>query len=130
MGLFKKKTRYDLLENWLNAVFKNEPLDGVSALAFNLYGDEKDRWSLDVVGTSSFDEDDTDWACDEITTFRTREKPFAWEESAEWETVFAETTALLRNYLATGKYADKLKRVDGIGAGFVDGDLELLYVKQ
>lgn len=49
MGLFKKKTRYDLLENWLSAVFKNGPLDGVSALAFNLYGDEKDRWSLELL---------------------------------------------------------------------------------
>lgn len=130
MGLFTKKTLYEELKPWLNSVLKSEIPDDVVALSFNLYDDGKDMWSIEVVGTSSFDEKDLDWACDEVTDFGTRDNPFKWKEKAEWETVIAKFKDALKQYLWTSVYAGKIKELRGVGIGFVDGDLELLYVNK
>ena len=39
----------------------------VVAANFNIYEDSDDEWSVEIVGTGSFDEEDEDWECDEIT---------------------------------------------------------------
>ena len=128
MGLFTKKTLYDELKPWLNSIFKADISYDVAALSFNLYDDGKNMWSMEVVGTSSFDADDSDWACDEVTDFGTRANSFKWKEKAEWETVLSKFEDALKKYLWTSPYAGKLKAVRGIGVGFVDGDLKLIYV--
>ena len=120
---------YDDFEKWTNDALKDGVPQDVVALNFNLYEDGDDRWSVDVVGTLSFDKDCDDWACDETTDFNTREPPFAWQESSDYETIATEIVAFVRKYLDSGRYADKLKALDGIGAGFVDGDLTIVYVK-
>ena len=79
MGLLDKLNKskdlllYDEFESWMNNVFQNDISDEVCAINFNIYEDADGRWSLEVVGTSSFDENDEDWACDEVTDFNTRE---------------------------------------------------------
>lgn len=120
---------YKDFEKWVNCIFEKEIPKGVVALSFNLYEDEKYHWSMEVVGTSTFDEDNEDWACDEITDFDSRKDLFSWQEESDWEKILSETVKCLRKYLETGEYAGKLKSVKGIGAGFVDGDLELVYGK-
>lgn len=37
---------------------------------------------------------------------------------------------MIRDYLTKGKYAMELKKYAGIAAGFVDGDLEILYTRE
>ena len=34
---------------------------------------------------------------------------------------------MIRKYLTEGKYADELKKYEAVAAGFVDGDVEILY---
>ena len=34
---------------------------------------------------------------------------------------------MIRKYLAEGKYAVELKKYEAVAAGFVDGDVEILY---
>lgn len=120
---------YEKLKKWideyLSGVFPKE----VVAVVFNLYEDTDDNWSLEIVGTGNFDSEDDDWACDEITDFGTREDLFSWEESVGWEDILSEITDHLLKYLEEGKYSAKLKSLQGVGVGFVDGDIEILFSK-
>ena len=120
---------YTKVENWLNNVLIQEIPEEVAAFNFNIYEDEGCNWSIEVVGTGSFDEEDEDWACDEVTDFGTRENPLSWQEEAGWNEVLEEIMSVLKQYLNKGMYADVLKAGEGVGAGFVDGDIEILYSK-
>ena len=117
------------IENWLDGILKVDMTDAAVAIVFNLYEDIGKNWSMEMVGASCFDEEDSDWACDEVTDFGTRENPFTWNEDTDWEHVLWEVSAVITRYLSEGKYAEKLKQYEGIGIGFVDGDLEILYTK-
>ena len=112
--------------NWLENALKKLPSD-VEAINFNLYEDNGDKWSVELVGTSTFDENNSDWACSEIYT--TRETPYVLREKSDWKAIENLFTTFLLNYLERGKYAHILKECRGIGIGFVDGDLSILYKK-
>lgn len=121
---------YNKVEKWLDEVFAKTSEENITAVAFNLYEDEPNtEWSMEVVGTGSFDMEDDDWACDEVTDFGTRDVPFSWKENADWSEIFSKMSAVVSEYLQKGKYAGKLKSYNGIAIGFVDGDLEILYFK-
>lgn len=112
--------------NWLENALKKLPSD-VEAINFNLYEDNGDKWSVELVGTSTFDENNSDWACSEIYT--TRESPYVLRKKSDWKAIENLFTTFLLNYLERGKYAHILKECRGIGIGFVDGDLSILYKK-
>ena len=112
------------MENWLDRTLEHTIPDEVIALAFNLYEDGEDQWSMELVGSNSFDADDPDWVCDEV--FATRDDPYVWVQKATWEEILQEVTVQLQTYLETGKYAEKVKSYEGIGVGFVDGEITLL----
>jgi len=97
----------------------------IIAINFNLYEDGNDNWSLELVGTESFDEDDEDWACDEV--FDTRDTPLTWQKKAGWSEILDEMKKVIELYLEKGQYSDVLKSYQGIGVGFVDGNLEIVY---
>ncbi len=110
---------------WINSILDKPLPSEVVAINFNLYEDENNKWSMEFVGASSFDVDDSDWACDEV--FVTRENPLEWIQEASWEAILMDMSNEISEYLENGKYADKLKSYVGIGVGFVDGDIEILY---
>lgn len=85
---------YDKISTWLDGVFDRSIPEGVVSVCFNLYEDGDGSWSLEVVGCSSFDSEDPDWACDEVTDFETRDEPFTWTEKAIWEKVLSDITPL------------------------------------
>ena len=120
---------YDKISNWLDGVFERKIPDGVVSVCFNLYEDGDNSWSLEVVGCSSFDSEDPDWACDEVTDFETRDEPFAWTEEAIWEKVLSDVTKLLYQYIQEGKASEYLNSLDGVAVGFADGDLNILVEK-
>lgn len=120
---------YSRMSDWLDNVLDQNIPEDVAAFGFNLYEDEEGQWSLELVGTSRFDAEDGDWCCDEITDLGTREEPFTWEQKASWDEILAEAVSHLKGYLKSGKYADVLKGRKGVGVGFADGDLEILYAE-
>ena len=125
----KERKMYQKVENWLNSVLTQKVPAGVAAYIFNLYEDEGSNWSIELVGTGRFDEEDEDWACDEVADFGTRENPLTWQKDVEWSEALEEMITVLKQYLDTGMYADVLKMGKGVGVGFVDGDIEILYAK-
>lgn len=118
---------YQEIEAWLNVVLEQDIPSSVAAFGFNLYEDGNNAWSMELVGTESFNPENEDWICEEVTDFETRDDPFAWEQEAGWEEILEEVILVLKEYLENGLYADLLKSRCGVGVGFVDGDVEILY---
>lgn len=129
MGLFDKfkNKKENTFEIWLDDILKEKLSDDIKAINFNLYEDDSDKWSIELVGTSSFDENNDDWACDEV--FTTRDNPYVLEMKSDWENVQKIYTDKIMDYLANGKYAHKLKQYKAVAIGFVDGDLNIIYKK-
>ena len=127
-SFFKKNGEYGLtyseLETWLNKVMQMTIPDDVVAFCFNLYEDVNRCWTLELIGASSFDTTNNDWACDEV--FTTRDKPLTWNDNKEWQDVLMMIKRLLKDYLEKGKYGNVLKERKGLAVGFTDGDLTLL----
>lgn len=113
--------------NWLDEILIKKLPDNIKAINFNLYEDVNNKWSIELVGTSTFDENNSDWACSEIYT--TRETPYILVKKSDWKTIEKIFTSFLKNYLDTGKHSKVLKKYCGIGIGFVDGDLSIIYKK-
>lgn len=114
-------------EMWLNRILQeNLPIDAV-AVNFNLYEEVDSNWSIQLVATERFDEEDEDWVCDEV--FTTGEDLFSWQQDTGWEEILDISTEMVNAYLEKGKYADDLKKYAAVGIGFVDGDVSILYRK-
>lgn len=120
---------FDNISKWLDNALQQEIPEEVAAFGFNLYEDEDDHWSVELVGTDRFDPEDEDWMCYEVTDFGTRDDCYTWQEHTEWMEIQQKVVAVLTEYLEKGKYADVLKSKSGVGVGFVDGDIEILYQK-
>lgn len=120
----EERLSYEQFAKWLDG-FMDYGFEEVVALNFNLYEDGDAKWSVELVGTASFDEDDDDWACDEV--FSNRETPLVWEENADWETILSKVQEFIRRYLEHGEYSDLMKENQAVAVGFVDGDLEIVY---
>ena len=109
----------------MDYLLKDELNSEIKAVNFNLYEDANNKWSIELVGTSSFDKNNDDWACDEV--FTTRDNPFVIENESDWKSMEKVFIDLVNSYLNNGKYAYKLKQYQAIGVGFVDGDLHIVY---
>ena len=130
MGLFDKlkpnKNNKDFFE-WLDLILKNELNSEIKAINFNLYEDTDNKWSVELVGTFSFDKDNDDWACDEV--FDTRDNTLSWVQDTTWEDVLQEAIGKIQKYIEVGKYAEQMRTYSGVGVGFVDGDITIVYQK-
>ena len=90
--------------------------------------EQKNTFGLQFVATSSFDLNDDDWACDEI--FSSNENLYYFTNENGWEQTLKEVEKNVKVYLEKGNCSSVLKKYDGIGLGFVDGDLLILYSKE
>ena len=104
---------YHKVSKWLDCSLTPKIPDDVMAFCFNLYDDGNERWSMELIGAGRFDLDDSDW--------------FVWNSSSKWDNVLKEMTGVLKEYLQRGKYAHLLKSKSGVGIGFVDGNIEVLF---
>lgn len=118
---------YQEFVEWIDKILHEELPKEIEAIGVNLYEDGGVYWSAQLVGTKEFDPDDPDWICNEV--FTTGENLFTWREDAGWETVLETAKSLMKRYIVEGRYAQKLKQYIGVGIGFVDGDVEMLYIK-
>lgn len=117
---------YDKLVAWIDESLAQGIPEDVVSVCFNIYEDGDNSWSMELVGCSSFDPDDDDWACDEVSDFGTRNNPFSWRFEGDWEAVLSDMGAKLKKYLESDGSANKLTKLEGVAVGFVDGDLIIL----
>lgn len=122
---------YEAFSEWLDNLLENDMPENTKAYNFNLYEEsiEDHIYGIQVVATDRFDENDDEWACDEVWT--SGEDIFCIDTSDEDDTspqfALELITGLVREYLDGGEYADKLKSSLAVGIGFVDGDLDIIY---
>ncbi len=121
---------FEIFSEWLNKILDIGLPNSIIALNFNLYEGAEQTYDMQLIGSDEFDENDSDWACNEI--FTTGENLCyipRTNEIANWENGFVAIKEIINEYLTKGKYANYLKNFTAIGAGFVDGDLEILHLK-
>ena len=126
----KETAMNEKIVNWIDNVLDTEIPKTVVAFCFNLY-EESDEytWAMELIGAERFDSEDEDWPCYEVTDFNSREHLYRWKMECEWDEALDHMVNELKQYLENGKYAELLKSKDGVGVGFVDGDIEILYSK-
>lgn len=115
---------YEVFSAWLDETLAQELPEDIVAFNFNLYEDDDNTWSVELVGTGSFDPVSEDWAGDEV--FTNRETPLCWTSEKSWEDILEDVISQIRTYLSQGQYRDILRSTIALGVGFVDGDIVLL----
>ena len=114
---------------WANKALAEELPVGIKGFCFNLYEIEA-TFMVELVGTPSFDEKESDWVCEELFVPQQRQlkipRPFSGEK---WEVCLEKMKTLLLQYLNSNQPGvNTLKSAAGVAIGFVDGDLILLTV--
>ena len=119
---------YEEFEKWLNRILdENLPLEAVG-INFDIYEETDSSWSIQLVATERFDPEDEDWVCDEV--FTTGEDLYSWQQEDGWETILELAKEWVQKYLEQGKYSESLKGYEGVGVGFVDGDVWVMHQKE
>ena len=109
----------------MDGILKREFPEDTVAICFNLYEEQDNHWGVELVGTDEYDEEDDDWACDEIIAFR--DNLFHLEMDTDWEKVWDIINNLIKEYLETGSESEKLLRYEAVATGFTDNELKILY---
>ena len=111
---------------WLDKTLrKHIPKESVG-LCFNL-SEVQDTakgkvYSIHLIASEVFDEED--WACHEI--YDTRKHRLNFTIDNDWKTALRTMVTDLGEYIPTSK---KLCSYEGVGIGFVDGDILIVYRK-
>jgi hypothetical protein len=111
---------------WLGRVCGDEkPPSSLVAFSIGLL-ETPDGYSAYLVGADHYDEDDSDWACDETFTPEERyfELPPGEFKGKQWKAILEAVTDATKGFLATplGK-TSFLARAEAVTVGFDDGDL-------
>lgn len=123
---------YNAFADWLNSLLEKDMPENTKAYNFNLYEEEEETYGIQLIASDRFYENDGgEWACSEI--YSSEEDIFyidhSDEKNADRQRGMEFICSLINEYLKNGKYSDKLKNSKAVGAGFVDGDIEILFKK-
>jgi hypothetical protein len=137
MGVFVTEERREidfeqLFARWLGDCIDQGVPDDVCAFSFSLYEPANVpgvMFDIELIGAGEFDAEDPDWTCDEVWAPEPRWLPIPVEYSGEdWETCLEKLKSLVLRQLETDTpQVQVLKASQGIGLGFVDGDLEIIW---
>ena len=128
---------YEHFAAWLDAQLENNKMpEDTMAYNFNLYEDRSEEtgekmYCIQLIASDRFDPDDEegDWACYEV--WSSEEDLFSLNFSDEgevgYERVEEAFTELCAEYLEKGRSSGVLRSAKGIGIGFVDGDINIIY---
>ena len=117
----------DTFSEWIHqSIFAHE-VSAIRGYAFNLIEDGGDFY-IELIGSETFDEVDPDWACDEQFEASPRSIPIPSElHCSDWERCLENMRGVVTKYLAEDfPQAQILRDAEGVGIGFIDGDLDLL----
>ena len=119
---------YPKFAEWLDGELEREYPDS-AGIYFDLFGPNEDGFGMYFCVTKGFDAEDDDWAC-EVEYTSENMHMIATTGQMEWEDALAAATRLIKKYLREGKYKSILRRYDGIGTSFPDGDIAYVFVKK
>lgn len=123
---------YSEFTNWLDNLLENNDMpENTQAFNFNLYEEEDGDfiYGVQIIASDRFDAADDDWACYEI--WSSEEDVFcvstADETDKGWQQAQKFITEMVCDYLENGKYRNILLNSKGIGIGFVDGEIDIIF---
>ena len=124
----------DRFAAWLTASLQQQPPATVRAFALNLYesaGKRGVRFAVELVGADRFDPNDPDWPCYETWRPTTRGIDIPITFSGDrWELCLVKVRGFVEERLQNDPLIqERLDAVEGVGIGFVDGDLFLIRVR-
>jgi hypothetical protein len=119
---------------WLLDALKEPIPVEVKAFCFNLASpayEEGVKYCIEIVGAERFDLHDENWGCDEIW------RPSQYElfipisfSTIDWEICQFRMKQLLEAFMKNDNcYVNILKQREGMGIGFVDGHLDIIWVR-
>lgn len=124
-----EEKQYNKFDAWLNDILCENIFPNVAAYYFCLHEGLPDDFSnifhLQLIGTDIFDEEDEDWACSEI--YYSRPNYCEIIGVKDWENAQEVCVFIVSKYLKNGKYANRLKASQGVGVGFCNGNIEIVY---
>jgi len=116
---------------WIDDALSRELPERTVAFHFNLY-ESADSVHIHLIGTDAFVAGEVPerdyWPSAE--TFSTGEDTFEVPievAGSDWKQWLATCMDMLRSYMATGRKSDILRSSSGVGVGFVDGDMCVLW---
>ncbi len=118
-----------IFNDWLDAILSENPFpSNTMAINFNLY-EMDDSFDVQLIGSSMYDEDNDDWACEE--TFSSEENCLILPKITnldDREIILEAVTVLIDEYLNSGKYSHILKQFVAVCIGFVDDKIECVWL--
>ncbi|MGN0580701.1 MAG: hypothetical protein ACI4JE_07485 [Ruminococcus sp.] len=125
---------YNEFAKWLDRLLTDNKMpESTAAFNFNLYEEAEGEklYSVQLIAADEFDEDDEDWACSEGWT--SEEDlffiDFSDEADGDWKRCLDVVCELIKEYLSNGGNAQILLDAQAVGAGFVDGEIEIISRK-
>lgn len=121
---------YIKFENWLDNLLENNDMPAdTKAFNFNLYDECNNVYGIQIIASDRFDVDDDEWACYEL--WSSEEDIFCISADDENDKSGQQAqkfiTEMVADYLENGKYKNILLDSNGIGIGFVDGDIDIIF---
>lgn len=124
---------YIKFENWLDNLLENNDMPAdTKAFNFNLYEESEGEYvyGVQIIASDRFDiDDDGDWACYEV--WSSEEDIFcvsaADEDDKSGQAFQKFISGIVVDYLENGKYKNILLNSKGIGIGFVDGEIDIIF---
>lgn len=114
-------------DEWLNGILKTFDIKS-AAFNFNIYENITDDFSAEFIAASTFDEEDEDWACEEVYASRNDDNEFYFKaKDLDEAEEFVQNS--ITEYLKNGEYSYKLKDSAAVACGHVNGNLTILYKK-
>ena len=106
----------------------------VQAFSINLYEQTKpgSAFGLEIIGAGAFDPADADWACDEVWQPEARgiDIPVGYS-GQDWQSCLDRMKGLVIDLLGSDEpWVATIKEKHGLGLGFVDGALEIVWQRQ
>lgn len=117
-------------ETWIDIALASGAPCAIAAFNFNIY-EEQGAFSVELVGAPSFDEEDPEWACDDVLNSEAQRFYVPIQSGCtDWHSALALVQEWLVAYLASGSAgAARLRESEAVAVGFVDGDLEIVWRK-
>lgn len=112
-------------QSWAAQVLPASPLPGVVAYNFNIV-ETFSAFEVEVVGSSHFDPQSSDWGCEEAWTSRPMRYVALYAEAGRsWEQLLKSAAASVKEFVSTElPGAETLLRcAEAVTVGFVDGEL-------
>lgn len=119
----EEKRQYTDFRIWLDDALRVNFPDSVKAFYFNIYENVFGNYCMVLMGSSSFDKDDDDWACDIVIKYP---KHLILMFQKPWQDILQDQKANIKQYLKLGQFRSKLRSKEGIGLGFDDGNIILI----